>query len=91
MTATVSQLFAADLSEPEATRLHRDLEVYRAYLAGPCPDDCPNADDGPMHREYTPYYEGNRNVIVALNAILTGDFDCDVWASITLTIDPDES
>lgn len=87
---TLTQLFPADLREDEATQLRRDLETYRAYLAGPCPEGCPNHDAGPWHREYTIWYEEHRTVIVTLNSILDGEFDRSFWTETTKTIDPSE-
>jgi hypothetical protein len=73
MTATVTQLFAADLSEDEATRLRRDLEDFRSYLAGPCSEEC-DPDDHPRHRHFSEWYDEHRAVIVSLNAILEDEY-----------------
>ena len=92
MTATIRQLFDADLRESEKMRLRRDLETYRAYLAGPCDEDCPSPDEqdySPLHRHWTAWYEHNRGNIVALNMILEGSFDRDAWTRLALTVDVD--
>jgi hypothetical protein len=84
-SVTIHQLFAADLSESEGTRLRRDLETYRGYLAGACTDEC-ETEDHPHHRHWTDWYERNRAVIVELNMILEGDFDRDFWTERTANV-----
>lgn len=79
----------------EAKRLRRDLEVYRAYLAGPCGHNGPTAPRCPRgpyngHRHYTAWYEAHRSTVVALNEILAGKFSHTVWKRLARTIDPDE-
>ena len=82
-------------SEDEATRFRRDIETYRAYLAGPCDHDGPTAPrcpSGPYdgHRHYSAWYEAHRSTVVALNAILGGEFPRSTWEEMARAVDPDE-
>ena len=89
MDTTIRQLFDADLRESEKIRMRRDLETYRAYLAGHCDEDCPSPDEqdySPLHRHWTAWYEHNRGNIVALNMILDGEFNRQMWAELALTV-----
>lgn len=70
--------------ELELVRLTGALEELRIYFAGPCvPGErcggeiataasCKQPYDG--HRHWTRYYEVHRSFVVALNAVLAGDY-----------------
>lgn len=69
-------------AEIELAQLRGSLEEWRCYLAGPCTIDC--ISHGQIdsldelyngHKHWTEWYEGNRSSVVALNHLLTGEFD----------------
>ena len=69
-------------SEIELARMRGALEEWRIYLAGPCTDDCirhgqMDSRNEPYngHRHWTEWYENNRSSVVALNFILSGEYD----------------
>ena len=87
---------ATPTPEDEATRLRRDIETYRAYLAGPCDHDGPTAPRCPRgpydgHHHYSAWYEAHRSTVVALNAILAGTFPRATWEEMARAVDPDET
>ena len=68
-------------SDLEGLRLHAAVEELRRYLAGPCTEECVAhgqvgslADSYNGHRHWTEWYEDHRWTVVALNAILEGDY-----------------
>ncbi len=80
-------------SEDGATRLRRDIETYRAYLAGPCDHNGPTAPRCPRgpydgHRHYSAWYEAHRSTVVALNAILADEFPRATWEEMARAVDP---
>jgi len=69
-------------AELELARLRASLEEWRRYLAGPRGEQCieleqirSTSEPYNGHKHYTDWYEDHRGQVVALNAILGGEYD----------------